>query len=218
MAIDYSSDLDALYASSVVGDPEYDAVALTQRNQLSEQRILTTIEILRAHIAELRDPSEARLLHYCLSRMLAAIPMSGYIASRLAPQATGTVSAPTFSANAAINVTVGGTTADVLFEAGGNDLAAAIVAINADLAADNVDEVEAFNDGGFLGFRNTDGNEGVSFTLATGTAVGVAAQIATEAGITLGTYSGGTAQVSAAAVARDDALAHFVRAGRPAAL
>lgn len=305
MAIDYATTIDPLYASNVVTDAEYLAVAAANRNQTSEQRILTTIEILRAHMAVLSSDEEARLLHYCVARMLAAMG-TNYIYDDTTVQAVGNipVTGGMFADDYTVEVTIGPRVEEVTLDAAPYaSLAAVVTDINTDLTSleargtaspaagdfdngdtvtittasgtdavvlddavyadidavvtdinsqiSNASEVEAFNDGGELSFRNATGDEGVEFVLAPGEG---ATSVLTVAGIEAGTYSnaveayevGGklgfrnttgnegtvftlghgtgpsvlnTAGISAgefsnrvqevAAIARDDALAHF---------
>lgn len=80
---------------------------------------------------------------------------------------------------------------------------------NINIQLDTATQVEAYNAGGKLGFRNTTGNLGVSFTLADG----AGASLLSKAGIAPGTYLNPVEKIANAA--RDDALSHFTRAANP---
>ena len=92
--------------------------------------------------------------------------------------------------------------ADNVVLATGGDLNTTITEINTLLV--NATEVEAYNDGNRLAFRNTSGNEGDSFTLS-GDVLGFSQQ----AGIELKTYEGPVTKV--ASDSRDAAISTFSR-------
>lgn len=211
MAIDYVTVIDPLYATDVVTDAAYSAVDAANRDQTSEQRILTTVEILRAHMALLRSDEEARLFHYCVARMLAGVAYN-YIYDDLVASVSGnvTVNGTTFANGDTVDVTTAsGTDNVVLAGAPFTDLDAVVTDINGLIAT--ATEVEAFNDGGKLGFRNTTGNDGVPFTLA----IGAGPSVLNKAGISAGDFYSKVERVANAA--RDEAVAHFERVGRPEA-
>lgn len=209
MAIDYATDIFPLYATNVVTDAEYLAVDAANRNQTSEQNILTTIEVLRAHMTALRSDEEARLLHYCVSRMLAGVAYND-VYDQISAYVVGNVKAvgSAFANGDTISITTAsGTDAIVLDSAPFASLAAVAADINSLFV--NTDEVEAYVSDGKLGFRNSTGNEGVPFTLAHG----AGPSIMNKSGITAGTYYGEIERIANSA--RDDAIARFEAVGRP---
>jgi len=83
MAYDYDTDiLAALWTGGEDGAEPYAAFiaanpALTDED--SENRILSTVEAIRAHMAVLADRDEARLFHFCVSTMLEGFGSGGFI-------------------------------------------------------------------------------------------------------------------------------------------
>lgn len=82
MAIDYDADILSLYQGAE--DTEEPYAAFTAANPTltdddSEDRILATIEVVRAHLELLHLRGEARLLHYCLTAMLEKVGSGGFI-------------------------------------------------------------------------------------------------------------------------------------------
>ena len=134
MAIDYMADIHGLhYAGKVVSDPEYSAIPADLRDDDSEQRVLTTIEVLRSHLAIIESRTEANLLLEAIARLTARVGSGGFIYDPETITATGNVSSPVFPAGAGLSITVGGVTTPAASASGGS---AAVVAaeLNAALA------------------------------------------------------------------------------------
>jgi hypothetical protein len=83
MAYDYDLDiLDALWDGAEDGEEPYltfiaENPLLT--DEVSENRILSTIEALRSHMELLADRDEARLFHFCIATMLEGFGSGGFI-------------------------------------------------------------------------------------------------------------------------------------------
>ena len=60
------------YASFIAANP-------TLTDEVSENRILSTIEALRSHMEVLADRDEARLFHFCVSTMIESFGSGGFI-------------------------------------------------------------------------------------------------------------------------------------------
>lgn len=214
MAINFTTDILPFYASDVGTDAAYTALPANRRNSTAEQAILTSVEVLRALMAEFRSPDEARLALNVLARMLASMSMSSLYDVVSASVEGNTNGVKTVAATGdTVSVTTPTGTAAVVVANGPFATTAALAAeINAKLAANvpAIDEVEAYATvDGRLGIRNTTGNEGVSFTLAHG----AGPSLLVKAGINPGVVYGPIEVVANAA--RDDALSNYARYGRP---
>lgn len=83
MAYDYDTDiLAALWTGGEDGEEPY-ATLIADNPDLfdedSENRILSTVEALRAHMEVLSDRDEARLFHFCISTMLEGFGSGGFV-------------------------------------------------------------------------------------------------------------------------------------------
>lgn len=210
MSINFTADVFPLYATNVVTDAEYIAVDPTRRNQSSEQNMLTLIETVRAYMAELRDDREARMFHYVIGRMLAAVANSPIYDNLLASVTGESTTVAAVNGDTVDITTVSGTDNIVLALGPFANLAAVVADINGQIS--NAAEVEAFVDNGKLGFRNSSGNEGIAFTLGNGAGT----SLLTKAIIPANSYFGYVE--TRANAARDAALAHFERVSNPVAL
>jgi hypothetical protein len=83
MAYDYFTDIyDALWDGAENGEEPYVTIIADNPllfDEVSEQRILSTIEAVRSHMELLADRDEARLFHFCLSTMLEGIGSGGFV-------------------------------------------------------------------------------------------------------------------------------------------
>jgi len=138
MAYDYDVDIlaglwtgteDAKepYASFIAANPD-----LT--DEVSENRILSTIELLRSHMELLQTREEAKLLHESISKLFrhTAGGSNPWSAAAAVTGAVGNVPAPTFPAGASIDITINGAT-DSPVSASGGDCATTAAELNADL-------------------------------------------------------------------------------------
>lgn len=211
MSINFENDVFPLYATNVVTDAEYAAIDPARRDEDGEQKVLTAVEVFRGLMAELRSDEQARVLHYAMGRMMAGMAYNT-VYDDLTVRVSGNV-ADVFAPAAA------GDTVDVTDENGTDSvvLAAAPYAAMADLVADingqiaTATFVEAYDNAGRLAFRNTAGNEGEAFSLATGAGPTLLAKAGLEAGDFVNPVE------AVANAARDDAIAHFERNANPSA-
>jgi hypothetical protein len=119
------------YASFITDNP-------TLTDEVSENRILSTIEAVRSHMALLADRDEARLFHFCLSTMLEGFGSGGFIYGATSGNENavieGNVPNPVFTATDDIEfATLDGVTGAVsiaVVAVGGTTLADLILAIN----------------------------------------------------------------------------------------
>ena len=142
MAYDYDTDIlaalwtggeDALepYATFIANNPD-----LTDED--SENRILSTIEAIRSHMAVLADRDEARLFHFCVATMLEGFGSGGFVYGGTSDNANavieGNVPNPVFAATDDIEIAaldgVSGGASIAIVPAGGTTLADVIAAIN----------------------------------------------------------------------------------------
>ena len=83
MAYDYDTDiLGALWTGGEDSvDPYLTFIAENPllTDEVSENRILSTIEAVRSHMELLEDRDEARLFHFCISTMLEGFGSGGFI-------------------------------------------------------------------------------------------------------------------------------------------
>jgi hypothetical protein len=108
MAINYDSQILSLYAGNVANDPAYESIRETLRDEISEHRILTTIEVLRAHMETLNNIEDARLLGMMLSRLMEKVGSGGNVYAPIRLGVEGTVRNPVFAAGAKLDVVVDG--------------------------------------------------------------------------------------------------------------
>jgi len=85
MAYIYDTDiLAALWTADAQGDgaepyASFIAANPTLTDEVSENRILSTIEAIRSHMEVLTDRDEARLFHFCVSTMIEGFGSGGFI-------------------------------------------------------------------------------------------------------------------------------------------
>jgi len=126
MAYDYDVDIlaglwtgieatEEPYASFIAANPD-----LT--NEVSENRILSTIELLRSHMELLQNREEAKLLHESISKLFrhSAGGSNPWSEAAAVTEAIGNVNNPIFPAGASIDITVDGSTASPVSASGGN--------------------------------------------------------------------------------------------------
>ena len=143
MAYIYDTDiLAALWTSPGEEDNEPYASFITLNptltDEVSENRILSTIEALRSHMELLADRDEARLFHFCVATMLEGFGSGGFIYGATSGNENavieGNVPNPVFAATddiefAVLDGVTGGASIAVV-AAGGTTLADLIAAIN----------------------------------------------------------------------------------------
>lgn len=142
MAYDYDVDiLAALWTGGEDGQEPYltfiaDNPLLT--DEVSENRILSTIEAIRSHMEVLADRDEARLFHFCISTMLEGFGSGGFIYGATSGNENAVVEGnmpnPVFGATddiefAVLDGVTGGAPIAVV-AAGGTTLADVVTAIN----------------------------------------------------------------------------------------
>ena len=138
MAYDYDFDILAAlwtggeaakepYASFIAANP-------TLTNEVSENRILSTIELLRSHMEMLQNREEAKLLHESISKLFrhTAGGSNPWSEAAAITTATGNVNNPVFPAGASVNITVNGST-DSPVSASGGDCATVVAELNASI-------------------------------------------------------------------------------------
>jgi len=139
-------------------------------DQVNEQRILTTLGVLVAHLRLLSDRDEARNLHFVLSRIATGVGSGGFIYRDASSSVTGNVKNPAYVAGDLMSITVTNpatdaavyTLADIAVLAP-FDADAMVTAINA-LSDD--DDLRASNVGGFVRLVSANGN---NIEMVTGT-------------------------------------------------
>jgi hypothetical protein len=143
MAYDYDADIlgdlwtgvedtEEPYAAFIAANP-------TLTDDAAENRILSTVEALRAHMALLKSRDEARLFHFCVATMLEGFGSGGFVYGENGLGAEdavveGNIVEPTFDAGDDIEFyTLDGVSAGVLIaevDASGGDLDSVITDIN----------------------------------------------------------------------------------------
>lgn len=235
MAYDYDTDILAALWTGVEDAEEPYATFIANNPDLtdedSENRILSTIEAIRAHMAVLADRDEARLFHFCVATMLEGFGSGGFVYGATSGNENavveGNVPNPVFAATddiefAVLDGVTGGASIAIV-AAGGTTLADLIAAINGDGALTAAGITASRTQDGRLritqvpvggataaaGFVITRG-EGAANDLAV-TASGIVTQppgaYATEAGLAGGFYIAKVTEV--ANQARDRALRVF---------
>lgn len=139
MAIDYNTDILSLYAGKVVTEPEYAAIDADLRDQASEQRILTTIEVLRSHLEIIESRTESNLLMEAISRLTAKIGSGGFVYTPERITSEGNVSGPQFVAGASVDITFGGSTISPVISAPGT-LEEIVLQLNSELTGATVED------------------------------------------------------------------------------
>jgi hypothetical protein len=87
MAITFDTHILPLYATVVATDPNYENLDGT-----NEQRLLTTLEVIRSYIETIQSAQEAKVFHSCVSKILSSLPTgigtgAGFPASQVAAAA-----------------------------------------------------------------------------------------------------------------------------------
>jgi hypothetical protein len=126
MAYDYDVDILAAYwtGAEALEEPYASFIAAnpTLTDEVSENRILSTIELLRSHMEMLQNREEAKLLHESISKLFrhSAGGSNPWSDAAAITSAEGNVPNPIFPAGASIDITVGGVTASPASASGGN--------------------------------------------------------------------------------------------------
>jgi hypothetical protein len=110
-----AEDAEEPYASFIADNPD-----LT--DEVSENRILSTIELLRSHMELLQTRGEAKLLHESISKLFrhTAGGSNPWSDAAAITDAAGNVCNPVFPAFASIDITIGGVTNSHSSETGGD--------------------------------------------------------------------------------------------------
>jgi len=136
MAYDYDVDiLGALFTGGEDGKEPYVSFisengALT--NEVSERRILSSIELLRSHMELIQTRDEANLLMYALARLIThtAGGSNPFSSASAKTEAIGNVKNPQFPAGANVAITFDGTTIPATSASGG-ECAEVVAELNA---------------------------------------------------------------------------------------
>jgi len=140
MAIDYNTDILPLFVTRVGTDEPYASVPAVLQDDEPERRILTTIEVIRAHMANLSDRTEANLLQLVLSALMEKVGSGGFVYTPEQLFNVGNICNPTFAAGASLDITIGGTTISPASASGG-DIDTVIGELNTAIGAVTVAEV-----------------------------------------------------------------------------
>ena len=110
-----AEDAEEPYASFIAANP-----ALT--NETSEQRILSTIELLRSHMELLASRDEANLLHFAISRLIrhTAGGSNPFSEEAAVTEAVGNVNNPNFPAGATLDIDIDGVVTSPVSATGGD--------------------------------------------------------------------------------------------------
>jgi len=208
MAYDYDTDILATlwtggedaeepYASFIAANPEI-------TDEVSENRILSTLELLRSHMELLQTREEAKLLHESISKLFrhSAGGSNPWSDTAAITEAVGNVKNPVFPAGASVDIIINGVTTAGTSATGG-DCQTVVGELNATLGATSVQAV-CVQPGNRLGFRASD--DFVSFEISNG-----AGGIIGPGGVIPGTRLSAPARV--ADQGRNLSLNHF--AGTP---
>jgi len=163
MAYDYDADilaglwtgaekLEEPYASFIAS---IDA-ALTDDD--AENRILSTIELLRSHMELIGSRTEANVFHVTMVRLMRGAGSGGFVYDAVPLEACGNITNPVFPAGASVEVTsFAQTPATVInaITASGGDIDTVVGELNADLLTTAVAEVYTITTE-----SDTDGNRG----------------------------------------------------------
>jgi hypothetical protein len=212
MAIDYDTDILPFYATNVVTDPEYSAIPAALRNDDAEQRILTTIEIVKAHLETLTSRTESNMLLYSLSRLAARTGSGGFVYDDLGIRAEANVSNPILVATDDIRFVEPDGTQIAIVAAGGVTVAALVTAING-TAALGAEGITAAVENGRLVIFQAAPAAGFGITIGVGAAND---QATVKTGIHARQYVNKV--VETAHLGRDQALSNFVNTFRDADL
>jgi len=142
-------------------------------DQVNEQRILTTLGVLVAHLRLLSDRDEARNLHFVLSRIATGVGSGGFVYRDASSEVTGNVRNPAYIAGDLMSITVTNPATDTavytladIAVAGPFDVDAMVTAIQALTAGAGDPELDAVNAGGYLQLVSANGN---NIEIVTGT-------------------------------------------------
>ena len=187
------------YASFFIDNPEL-------VNEISEERILSTIELMRSHIELLSSREEARDLHYAITRFLEGIDGINYNTIS-APGFSGNVVNPIFPANASFDLTIhpynSSPETNSITSTSGGDLNTVIGELNTELESIN-SPIEVYKTvDNRIAFRTIEKNTFVSYTIEEGSG-----GLLTTAGIVPGKYFSTPKKV--AEDKRDNAMNYFV--------
>ncbi len=135
MAYDYDVDiLAALWTGAEDGEEPYAAFIAanpTLVNEDSENRILSTIELLRSHMELLESREEANILHFAISRLIrhTAGGSNPWSEAAAVTDAVGNVNNPNFPAGATLDIDIGGVVTSPVSATGG-DCATVVAELN----------------------------------------------------------------------------------------
>jgi hypothetical protein len=150
MAYDYDVDILAtLWTGAEDGEAPYASIIAanpTLTDEVSESRILSSIELVRSHIELLSSREEANLLHYAISRLIrhAAGGSDPFSAAASITSAQGNVNNPVFPAGASFDIVIDGVTSSPASATGGN-CQTVVAELNATLDALIPGDVELTN-------------------------------------------------------------------------
>ena len=143
-------------------------LGLGRADQKNEQRILTTLGVLVAHLRLLGNRAESRNLHFVLSRIATGVGSGGFVYSDTTATVSGNVKNPTYTFGAGadeLHLTlinegegVENTPAiaiDIVVSAA--DLDTLVSDITTAVGVGNADQLTASNDGGHLKLHSEDG-------------------------------------------------------------
>ena len=131
MAIDYDTDILSLFAGSVNPDEPYASVPALLKDEDAERRILTTAEVVRAHMDTLTSRTEANILHFCVMRMIAKIGSGGFVYDSLDAEIIGNVCNPVFEVGDTITTNEDGDVNVITVDGPGVDVVTVAAEINA---------------------------------------------------------------------------------------
>lgn len=140
MAYDYDADiLAALWTGAEATEEPYATFIAdnpTLTDEVSENRILSSIELLRSHIELLQTRDEAKLLHESISKLIrhSAGGSNPWSPAASITNSEGNVQNPTFPAGASIDITIDGVTSSPVSGSGG-DCATVAAELNVTLDA-----------------------------------------------------------------------------------
>lgn len=196
MAIDYDADILTFFGGSVDPDEPYASVPAALKDEDAEKRILTTAEVVRAHMDTLTSRTESRLLHFCISRMISRIGSGGFVFDSLDAEIVGNVRDPLFEVGDTITTDEDGDVNVITVDGPGLD----VVTVAAEITAGTVAIAASRSQNGRLVMTSEE-----SFSVTAGV-------IADKAGIPRDTFFSRRERV--ANEARDDAVEFYVAVAR----
>lgn len=150
-----------LNAGTTVGGGD---LGIARADQTNEQRLLTTLGVLVAHLRLLGSRAESRNLHFILSRIATGVGSGGFVYADTTVTVKGNVKNPTYTVGDEVNLqlvnegegTVVTAPVDIsVASASPFDLDKLVADINT--ASPGVSSLEATNDGGYLKLHSEDG-------------------------------------------------------------